>query len=643
MRISSLEKHIADIYGRLRRLEESAQAVTVSSVRTTYPSQMGPGNECIANETNNAKQWEDLESTAASSTPSQAIALGRITIDSHDHFDVSLPDPVARRDRLERAPNPHLKSSSDVSDLICQLPTIHTARLLFDHYIQIVDCLHRELHVPSARALVEESYARLANSLEVSTDVLTFLFCIFASSSFHVCHAHIHHTPKGLIDSARWAVVWKMTASDLIFDKRAMFSTSLLSLQSVSIMLLLAWNSGGQSAEFQALKSIALQKAIQMGIYKLDAGYGAQDGNGIEMELKRRLWWHLAASDWLVASVPGLQEGIYSVNPAHARVNYPANLDDRGLGSNTSLPLGFPEDQPTSTSFLIQRVKFAELCRQLVDSLQNVAVTEKSRLCSFIRAFSDRLRHFEQGLPWFFRMDEESMDKANALSINHPYLIPQKYLLLFGIYSRIVRLHRPFLSMKLPEPDFSASRTVCIQYAEKILKLRSSIDLAEFCRCIHSYSVGQHTFGALLLLSMDSMLETDVFRAQARKAELVEICQTLKAKEISLNTSGSGIVRGIDKLTDLLRKPDLNTPGSSSSSAESAVQRNLQNLSELSSSGMKAPVIAGSHAVSSSEPGHTTLPIPISMPLFSDDGTLDEFLNQIDGMQGFNWEEAFLM
>ncbi|KIW10711.1 hypothetical protein PV08_11675 [Exophiala spinifera] len=408
-------------------------------------------------------------------------------------------------------------------------------------------------------------------------------------------------------------------------------------------MLLLEWNSEGQSAEFYALKSIAYQKAISMGIHRLDAGAGGKDGNVIESELKRRLWWHLAASDWITASIPGNQEGMYSVNPAHARVTYPANLDDRVL-SNSHPPVNLPEDQPTSTSFLIQRAKFAELCRQLADSIQNAGITEESQPCNLTYEFSHRLRRFEEDLPWFFRMDEENKDKANALALNRPYLVPQKHFLLFGIYSRIVRLHRPFLSMKLREPEFSESRTVCLQYAEKILKLRNSIDLSGICHCVNSYSIRQHTFGALLLLSMDSMLETDMFRAQPRKAELIEISKTLRDKEMSSNRSSSGIVFGIDKLIDLLRKSTLDTPvlDSSSSSTERTAQVTLQNPSRLPLSDINAPVTARSLPDYFSEPSHTTSPMPMPMPtpIFSE-VTLDDFLNQIDGMEGFDWDGIF--
>lgn len=64
--------------------------------------------------------------------------------------------------------------------------------------------------------------------------------------------------------------------------------------------------------------------------------------------------------------MPGPQEGIYTIQPRHMRVNKPRNIHDGDLereGPSFERPLS----EPTPMSYFIQRIKLAEICRDVTD------------------------------------------------------------------------------------------------------------------------------------------------------------------------------------------------------------------------------------------------------------------------------------
>jgi hypothetical protein len=181
-----------------------------------------------------------------------------------------------------------------------QLPKIDLARSLLEHYVQAVDCLHREIHAPSTRNLLETTYTLILHSIPPTIESLTLLICIFASSAFYIFREDSPSKFDKLKLNPKQHHIWKETAMKMIMGPEAIFSLSMESLQSTLIMLYLLWDSEGQSERFHALKGLALTKTIQMKIHKMDIKSTDEEQDMIRQELRRRLWWHLACTDWQV-------------------------------------------------------------------------------------------------------------------------------------------------------------------------------------------------------------------------------------------------------------------------------------------------------------------------------------------------------
>lgn len=181
-----------------------------------------------------------------------------------------------------------------------QLPQVKTARVLLEYYIKEVDCLGRVVHAPSTRNILERVYSQLAQRFSPSDESVTFLLSIFASTSFYLGTEHASPSSHDLGLDTGQSYCWKETALQHLLQIDQIFSTSLMSLQSVLIILFLLWDSEGQSTRYHTLKGLAYTKAIQLEIHNTDAESSNVELDSLEKEMKRCLWWHLTCADWSV-------------------------------------------------------------------------------------------------------------------------------------------------------------------------------------------------------------------------------------------------------------------------------------------------------------------------------------------------------
>ncbi|RAK91970.1 hypothetical protein BO79DRAFT_140717 [Aspergillus costaricaensis CBS 115574] len=294
-----------------------------------------------------------------------------------------------------------------------------------------------------------------------------------------------------------------------------------------------------------------------MGMHNVDAG-SSDVGQDLEQEMKRRIWWHLTCTDWLLGSAPGPQQGIYMISPHHTTVKCPANIEDEDLTEEGIHRHPKPDRHPTSMSFFLCRLKFAQLCRESMDAIQYAKTTQPSQLIyPLILEISDKYMSFLRELPWFFRLeDEEDEAKRTDLTKKQPYISHQRAVLLYGIYSRLGRLHRPFVTKGIADPGFAGSYNIGIECAERLLRIRrmTAVHGSQLLDIFgRSQSVDQHTFNAMLLLTIDVMAHPNSPDSERRRADVIEICHILQDKHVRLGQPANGISRAVQMLLDIVR------------------------------------------------------------------------------------------
>ena len=218
----------------------------------------------------------------------------------------------------------------------------------------------------------------------------------------------------------------------------------------------------------------------------------------------------------LLAFTPGPQEGTYSIQLSQMYVNQPNYLEscDHDAGDVSLLP----------TSYFLQRVRLAEICRAVVDSLSPLDMIENANYEQVIfldGKFEDLIR----SLPAFFRLDQGS-----ELLHTAPQLTLQRCLIHLGIYTRRSRLHQPFVVAGFTDPKYMFSRNACLDSSRAVLqicyKLEEKKDDLELIPA-RLATVVHHVFMAAVVLVMDLCSNKVEGLEEQRQAEVTRACRML--------------------------------------------------------------------------------------------------------------------
>ncbi|OBT54727.1 hypothetical protein VE04_03975 [Pseudogymnoascus sp. 24MN13] len=249
-----------------------------------------------------------------------------------------------------------------------------------------------------------------------------------------------------------------------------------------------------------------------------------------EDETKRRIWWYVASTDWLLAFSGGPQEGTYLIHPAHMHVRYPqivsGDLVAQSDQSNGS------ESTPTSMSYFLQRIRLSEICRTIVDSiprfLDDIDMVDYDKIVALDDQFEDLTKSF----PVFFHLDEESRLMSRGTDHRFPHIATQRYLIHLGVLNR---------------------RYVCLRSARQALEVNRVLEKTKSdlgCAPARFGTVMHHVFMATVVLVMDLCFNKIEGQEQQRQAEVMRACRMLQeAKQDSVLSK-----MFLDPLMDILQK-----------------------------------------------------------------------------------------
>jgi hypothetical protein len=130
-----------------------------------------------------------------------------------------------------------------------------------------------------------------------------------------------------------------------------------------------------------------------------------------------------------------------------------------------------PLEQPTSVSYLIQRILLAEVLHDILDGSLLVGSQEKTTY-SRVMEVDRRLNQFIQELPTFFTLDDPGLD---ALPTSDPRRSPnitvQRYALHILLNRQLCKLHLPYLIQGTVEPSLAYSRERCLKSARLVIRV----------------------------------------------------------------------------------------------------------------------------------------------------------------------------
>ncbi|KAF7595223.1 hypothetical protein BBP40_006968 [Aspergillus hancockii] len=442
------------------------------------------------------------------------------------------------------------------------LPPKDEALWLLERYTKYIAYLHHVLHLPSVRLLLDDAYKQLSLGLNVEPGHVTLLLTVFASTAYMLELNTADSIFLSQTHAMNCAITWTKTALDALENSRRNTQGSMEDVQATIILSFIIFNIEGFSSRFRTLSSSALVMGRDLALHQIDADTGTKNESPVQLEIKRRVWWHMVSTDWLLALSAGPQEGTYLIHPKHMRVNHPRNINDVDL-EHPDPEYNLPLSEPTTMSYYMLRIRLAEITRSIVDVLPSSppdwGTVDYDIVISLDRKFDD----FLHDMPLFLRHDETSREQSREIDRRYPQTIFQRYIIASTFHSRRFKLNQPFLARMSLDRRYEYSRNVCLQSARSIINMNKFLQQdTGFLSSVHVRlaTLLSIFYLAIAVLVIDICINKDDDN-EGQRQEVMDACCVLKQAEATSPVAG----RFLRSLTDMLQKyqiqvaPDLIT------------------------------------------------------------------------------------
>ena len=218
-------------------------------------------------------------------------------------------------------------------------------------------------------------------------------------------------------------------------------------------------------------------------------------------------------------------------------VNLPRNISDEDL-HDPSLPLDYsvPLSVPTSMSYLIHRIKLAEISRHIVDAMPlSPSAPDTIPYNDFI-ALDREFETLLADLPPFFQLNPRPDSlPSNLTSIEIKHIESQRHMVHMTTSTRRSKFHQPYLIRGFTDPKYHHSRDVCLSCARGVVRMFKGMDRdgLSSTNMLRLSGMHHHLFFAGIALVMDLCFNTPVggiggIGDEERKEEVREACRILE-------------------------------------------------------------------------------------------------------------------
>ncbi|KAK3710303.1 hypothetical protein LTR37_010369 [Vermiconidia calcicola] len=404
---------------------------------------------------------------------------------------------------------------------------------IFGSYMEQFDPVQHLVHGPTVKRNLTHFYTQLQQGEPVEPNRSVLPLTVFASAAafwgLGQCSSSLFSSSQV---AASVAISWLRTAMDVLEHVRRSASASLETVQASIIAIFLIYNIEGLSPKVRALAYSALCTAKDLKLHRTDDPscmlQAASQAEVVDLEVRRRVWWHLASTDWSLALAGGPHEGTYNVNPKHMRVKRPRNISDEELESKPA-DFDHPSSEPTIMAYYLQRIRLSEICRDVADLLWAFDADEVS--VGDIKATDAKFDVMLTELPMFLRWDEGNRTGYEHIDSKDVHMRLQRYTVHLMTHSRRCKFHLPFLLRASVDAEYAFSREACLRAARTVIQVQRELSReprslwivnSRLCCILHL------VFYATVALVMDLSVNRDADSGEARKKEIQEACNTLE-------------------------------------------------------------------------------------------------------------------
>jgi hypothetical protein len=173
------------------------------------------------------------------------------------------------------------------------------ANALLQDYCDHVYPLLPVIHGPTTRTLVAELYTQLSCGEQIRPQVAALVLCISAIGAYFWQPGAENHSRFASAESAAKAsAAWRQLAFDILRNSRGSNCVTLEEVQAWTLLTFISYSVDGCSYRFRFLHNCTLTNARELLLHLVDSPRAERDEGSVSRELKRRLWWHIAATDW---------------------------------------------------------------------------------------------------------------------------------------------------------------------------------------------------------------------------------------------------------------------------------------------------------------------------------------------------------
>jgi hypothetical protein len=196
-------------------------------------------------------------------------------------------------------------SSLDLAYVTSQLPPLGQARELLNQFVLILQPSIGIHHIPSTRALIEQTYQSILEGQEPNPTSLLSLFSIFAGAALSWTPEFLERIKSTVAEAKAALEAYTRLALSILDDAQQLVPPSTVAMEAISTLAHLVSSSNGLPVKVHVLRIRCMLMARTMNIHRLDTVKSREEReengcNMIEIEVQRRIWWNMVASDWQV-------------------------------------------------------------------------------------------------------------------------------------------------------------------------------------------------------------------------------------------------------------------------------------------------------------------------------------------------------
>ncbi|EIW71088.1 hypothetical protein TREMEDRAFT_11544, partial [Tremella mesenterica DSM 1558] len=361
--------------------------------------------------------------------------------------------------------------------IVDRLPSPDRGKLLITNYLQKVDWLFRCIHVPTFLKQCSDLWAvpRDRISEEISLPFIALYIC--------ACSLGLQFMdPEEIAENFTPEEAHSVPSQYYNCIRASMYGSDFGGQPTVEhcqtfVLMCALMNNRDRSEIAWSFLGAHIKMAQSLGMSRLGAEEPANDEKGspmwtgrweslIQREVGRRTWWNLVYLDWSQAPSYHNQS---CVTPDQIRTALPANIDDEDLIDG--LPLrAKPLNVRTTMSFQLAKFKFAEIAHRQISQEMNMPHVPYSFVYMTDAPVDGELRKAMMELPAFFQPDR---DRRPPLPHDPKNLVQyyEKIMLSLAVHSRMLQLHRPWLSRGYKDERFAYSKEQCLRAARASVRM----------------------------------------------------------------------------------------------------------------------------------------------------------------------------